>query len=144
VTHQDNLRQLLRHRIAAGGYWIVALTEAGWSLTAPLLGAIEAEADPSRPPIDVYCVELELHGRDDNTDTEVCYGTLRLLSWSCAALSPESLQAVLARAGACPCDLESILTCPIVVPAPRSQLWHLGEQLRALTSWLFAEEVDEA
>jgi hypothetical protein len=57
-------------------------------------------------------------------------------------LSPETLQAVLARAGAGQIPIKQLLGCQILVPAPRSHLQDLGDQLNALASWLYEEAED--
>jgi hypothetical protein len=134
----DALRQEVWARIQARSHWLVALTEVAWELTAEFLAAIQAQTDAR---VRVDCWNIQFIEVDPDAATRTDYGILRLLSWPRAALAPETVQAIFAQHG-CDLSLEKTLSTAIIVPAPASQLWHLGEQLKALSAWLQTEDDD--
>jgi hypothetical protein len=49
----------------------------------------------------------------------------------------------LAQARGCDLPIEALFKAPIIVPVCPADLWHVGEQLKALTAWLRYGEVDD-
>jgi hypothetical protein len=116
----------------------MALTETERWRVPQVAALIRSCAAADQPPVelDLWPVAMAVEHADGTLED---LGVLLVCAWPRQATPPEALQALLTADGTA-MPLESLARLPILVPAGVDDLWHVGEQLKALATLLSDEE----
>jgi hypothetical protein len=123
----------------------MALTETEHWRVPQVAALIRSCTAADQPPVqlDLWPIAMAVENAEGTTED---LGVLLLCAWPRPATPPEALQALLAADGTA-LSREALERLPILVPAGVDALWHVGEQLKALSAlrrwWLSADVYTE-
>jgi hypothetical protein len=124
------VRMQVWQRLRAQSHWLMAFPAHAWGVAARVLAAVDAGVGPGDPPVPVDRWTIDL--------TPAALEPMALVAIPKAALSAETLQALIRRAHGLDIPVEQLLPAPILIPVRCDVGWPIDAQIQGLYDWLHA------
>jgi hypothetical protein len=134
---QRAVRAQVWQRLRARRHWVMAFPAHARGVATRVLAAVDAGVGPRDPlvPVDRWTIDLT---PADATDDTATLEPMVVVAIPRAALSAETLQALIRRVHGLDIPVAQLLRAPILIPVRRDAEWPVDAQIQGLYDWLHA------
>jgi hypothetical protein len=140
---EPQLREKIRAWIRQRRHWLFAYDARERPLLDQLFVAVERAWWPGTPKVPIDLLDLDFVTIDAASGAETPAGVLWLAVIPRAALSVETIQAVMRAHHGAELSCEALLARPFIAPVAASDWWAVGARLHLFECWLLRDAEDD-